>query len=125
MSSKNLKSFRITLFVIVAGFILTACDWEPDINFPNFSEIFYNAYRGYYGKVINNNTLETINDAKIIVNDQLYESNICGFYNINNLPEGSEATIRVYKDGYEEYIQTVSVANEKVQELNILLIPVE
>ena len=125
MSWKNLKSFRITLFVIVAGFILTACDWEPDINFPNFSEIFYNAYRGYYGKVINNNTLVTINDAKIIVNDQLYESNIDGFYNINNLPEGSEATIRVYKDGYEEYIQTVSVANEKVQELNILLIPVE
>ena len=125
MSWKNLKSFRITLFVIVAGFILTACDWEPDINFPNFSEIFYNAYRGYYGKVINNNTLVTINDAKIIVNDQLYESNIDGFYNINNLPEGSEVTIRVYKDGYEEYIQTVSVANEKVQELNILLIPVE
>ena len=125
MSWKNLKSFRITLFVIVAGFILTACDWEPDINFPNFSEIFYNAYRGYYGKVINNNTLVTTNDAKIIVNDQLYESNIDGFYNINNLPEGSEATIRVYKDGYEEYIQTVSVANEKVQELNILLIPVE
>jgi len=125
MSWKNLKSFRIKLFVLVAVFLLTACDWEPDINFPNFSEIFYNAYRGYYGKVINNNTLETINDAEIIVNDQLYESNSDGFYNINNLPEGTEITIRVYKDGYEEYIQTVSVTNESAQELNILLIPVD
>ena len=125
MSWKNLKSFRITLFVLVAGFLLTACDWEPDINFPNMSEIFYNAYRGYYGKVINNNTQETINDAKIIINDQLYESNNDGFYNINNLPEGSEITIRVYKDGYEEYIQTVLVTNENAQELNIFLTPVD
>ena len=125
MSWKNLKSFRITLFVIIAGFLFTACDWEPDINFPNFSEIFYNAYRGYYGRVINNSTLETINDAKIIVNDQEYEINSDGFYNINNLLEGSEATIRVYKDGYEEYFQTVHIAIGNAQELDILLIPLD
>ena len=121
MSWNKLNSFRISLVLLVIGFFLTGCD--PDIIFTK--DGFFRTNSGYFGKVINNNTLETINDAKIIVNDQLYESNSDGFYNINNLPEGSEVTIRVYKDGYEEYIKTVRVTDENAQELNILLIPVD
>ena len=123
MSWKNLKILRISLFIFVAGFLLTAC--EPDINFPDFREYIYNAYLGYYGKVVNGNTLEPISNAQIICNNQIYESNTEGYYEIKASPEDYEVTIKVCKDGYEDYIHTVSIKGEEVQELNISMIPIE
>ena len=125
MSWKNLQSFRISLVVLVVGFLLTACDWKPDINFPDMSEHFYNAYHGYYGKVVNNETQKPISGAKILCNTQLYESNSEGYYEITNLNDEFELTIKVIKEGYEEYIQTVSIKGDEAQELNISLIPIE
>ena len=123
MSWKNLQSFRITLFVLVAGLLLTACEWEPDIVFPSIPN--YSNYGGYYGKVVNGNTLEPITDAQIICNNQVYESNTEGCYEIKASPEGYEITIKVSKEGYEDYMHTVSIKGEEAQELNIALTPVE
>lgn len=120
---KNLQSFCISLVVLISVFSLTACDRGIDINFPDYSG--YNSSHGYFGKITDNNTQEPISDAKITFNNQLYESNDEGYYDINTRSDDFEITIKVSKDGYKDYVQTVRIKGEGTKELNISLIPVE
>lgn len=123
MSWKYLQQLCISLVVLIAVFFLTACDRAIDINFPDYSG--YNSSHGYFGKVTDNNTQEPICDAKITCNNQLFESNGEGFYDINNLSDDFAVTIKVSKEGYYDYIRTVHLKGEEAQELNISLKPIE
>ena len=113
----------LQLVVLVAVFFLSACDRVIDINFPDYSG--YNSSHGYFGKITDNNTQEPISDAKITCNIQLYESNGQGYYDINNLSDDFETTLKVSKDGFKDYVHTVRLKDEGTKELNISLIPIE
>ena len=120
---KILQPSRISLVVLIAGFLLTACDWGMGDIFPDMPG--YKTHSWYYGKVVNNETQEPICDAKIICNNKLYESNSEGYYEIKASPEDFEILLKVSKEGYEDFIQKVSIKCEEAQELNISLIPAE